>query len=150
MAPRKTSSSSSASRKPAASGVRRTAAKAGARASAATPADDPANAAAATADDSVTRVTAEGNVELLDVRTLHEQLCDACDQGAPVEIDLASVTKIGTGGLQVLVAFVRDAKSQQVPYRWAGLSRTVVQAAKEAGLAAHLDLPEPSPNREVD
>lgn len=103
-----------------------------------------------TPDDSAVRVTAEGNVELLDARVLHEQLCDACDQGGPVEIDLASVTKIGTGGLQALVAFVRDATLQHVPYRWIGVSRTVVQAAKEAGLAVHLDLPEPSPSREVD
>ena len=108
-----------------------------------------AAARADTPDASVTRVAAEGNIELLDVRTLHDQLCDAFGRGAPIEIDLSSVRKIGTGGLQVLVAFVRDAQSQQVPYRWAGVSPTVVRAANEAGLAAHLDLPDPSPNREV-
>ncbi len=93
-------------------------------------------------------VAAEGNVEMLDVRVLHEELCRALDEGGPAHIDLSAVTKIGTGALQVLVAFVRDADAQKVPYEWTGASKIVVNAAREAGLTEHLHLPDPSLKQE--
>jgi ABC-type transporter Mla MlaB component len=65
----------------------------------------------------------------------HEQLLQALEDGAAVELDLVSVSRIDTAGIQLLLAFVFDMKRQGRSVSVVDASDVVRQCAKSAGVA---------------
>ena len=70
----------------------------------------------------------------------HEQLLQALEDGAAVELDLTAVTRMDTAGLQLLLVFVSDMKRQGRGVSVLGASETVKQCAMSAGVNELLGL----------
>jgi len=58
-----------------------------------------------------------------------------------VTIDAAAVQRIDTASLQLLAAFIRDRRAAGLPFEWAGVTRSVTDAAELLNLSDTLGLP---------
>jgi anti-anti-sigma regulatory factor len=71
----------------------------------------------------------------------HVALCSSLRAEGTVELDARGVERIDGLGLQLLVAFVRDARQSRVAVRWV-TSPALEEAARLTGLSGELMLPE--------
>lgn len=70
----------------------------------------------------------------------HEQLLQALEDGAAVELDLKEVSRMDTAGLQLLLVFVTAMKRQGSDVSILDASEAVKQCATSAGVAEQLRL----------
>jgi anti-anti-sigma regulatory factor len=63
---------------------------------------------------------------------------------AAVTLDIASVQRIDTAGIQLVTAFVRERESIGLQVQWRGTGPAFTSAARLLGVAAALSLPEPA------
>jgi phospholipid transport system transporter-binding protein len=75
---------------------------------------------------------------------LKADLLEALQHPKPVTLDIASVQRIDTAGIQLLAAFVRERESLGLPVEWRGTAPTFASAARLLGVARALGLPEPA------
>ncbi|MGH8587209.1 MAG: STAS domain-containing protein [Gammaproteobacteria bacterium] len=71
---------------------------------------------------------------------LKQQLGGILSAGGAVHLDGAAVRSADTAGLQLLVAFSREAKIRHVEIIWRGASEVLLQSAAALGLSALLGL----------
>ncbi|OOG24246.1 hypothetical protein B1C78_09170 [Thioalkalivibrio denitrificans] len=62
-----------------------------------------------------TCVSLPESMDITSVRAVREQLLAALGAGVPVELHAHPVSRTDTAGLQLLVAFLREAHARQVP-----------------------------------
>jgi phospholipid transport system transporter-binding protein len=74
---------------------------------------------------------------------LKQQLGGILSAGGPVHLDGAGVRSADTAGMQLLVAFSREARMRHVDIIWRGASEVLLQSAAGLGLSALLGLATP-------
>ncbi len=74
---------------------------------------------------------------------LKQQLAGILSAGGPVYLDGTAVRSADTAGIQLLVAFAREAKMRNVEIIWRGASEVLLQSATRLGLSALLGLAAP-------
>jgi ABC-type transporter Mla MlaB component len=72
---------------------------------------------------------------------LKESLAKLLDEPQPVTLDITSLQRIDTAGLQVLTAFVRERASHGRAVEWHGAAPALTGAAQLLGLTSLLGLP---------
>ena len=86
-------------------------------------------------------IAGEESFDITLVRDLYAQLQQARRAKQPVIIDAERVERVDTAVLQLLCAFVQDAKASGVTLQWRHPSAPVRQAARLLDLCAHLGFP---------
>lgn len=74
---------------------------------------------------------------------LKQQLGGILSAGGAVHVDGAGVRSADTAGIQLLVAFSKEAKMRNVEIIWRGASEVLLQSAARLGLSAVLGLAAP-------
>lgn len=69
-------------------------------------------------------------------------LLEVLREPQPVTLDIASVQRIDTAGIQLIAAFVRERESLGLQVGWRGAASAFTSAARLLGVAAALGLPE--------
>jgi len=82
-----------------------------------------------------------GDCTIRTIPTLHEELIRRLSETGEVVIDRSGVQRPNTALLQLLVAFVRDLRTQSRSIQWQGESAAFDRAARVLGLSASLGLP---------
>jgi anti-anti-sigma regulatory factor len=77
---------------------------------------------------------------IVEVAEMHQQLIQLLDAGGGVELNAADTENIDGAGLQLLAAFIKDAKNRGVPVSWGKSSDVVREAAGQVGLTEALGL----------
>ena len=72
---------------------------------------------------------------------LKESLAGLLDEPQPITLDITSLQRIDTAGLQVLTAFVRERASHGRAVEWHGAAPALTGAAQLLGLTSLLGLP---------
>jgi anti-anti-sigma regulatory factor len=75
---------------------------------------------------------------------LKQQLDGILSAGGAVHLDGGGVRSVDTAGIQLLVAFSREAEMRNVEIMWRGASEVLLQSAAGLGLSALLGLAEPN------
>jgi phospholipid transport system transporter-binding protein len=78
---------------------------------------------------------------------LKQQLAGILSAGGAVHLDGAGVRSADTAGIQLLIAFSREAKMRNVEIIWRGASEVLLQSAAGLGLSASLGLAAPDEAR---
>ncbi len=86
------------------------------------------------------RINLGPELDVTVARDLHARLCKLLDAGHSVDIDAASVEQADSAGLQLLAAFVRDARGRRTGIRWSRTSEPLRQVARRLGLSQMLGL----------
>jgi phospholipid transport system transporter-binding protein len=76
---------------------------------------------------------------------LREALLEKLALGAAVRLDGSAVAQVDTAALQVLGAFVRDARARDIEIQWHGTSDTLHKGAVLLGLNETIQMPAPQP-----
>lgn len=82
--------------------------------------------------------------EHLDVQyaeTLRARLLAALADRGPIVLSAGGVMRADAAGLQLLIAFVRSARTTGVDWSWQAVSPALSDAARLLGVARELDLP---------
>ena len=83
--------------------------------------------------------------EVLDISSVAEfraTLLDVLASRLPIVLDAAVVERVDTAALQVLTAFIQDARGQGLQVRWGSPSQALVHSAGLLGLVEVLGLEE--------
>ncbi len=75
---------------------------------------------------------------------LKASLLEALQHPTPVALDIASVRRIDTAGIQLVTAFVREREALGLQIEWRGTAAAFTSAARLLGIASALRLPEPA------
>ncbi|MDX1812165.1 MAG: STAS domain-containing protein [Gammaproteobacteria bacterium] len=89
-----------------------------------------------------TIIACESTVDIKIAADLHMHLKNAIDNKHAVEIDAKEVQRIDTAILQIILAYVLEAKAQDLQVSWQGVSDAVYAAAGLLGISEALGLPE--------
>ncbi len=73
--------------------------------------------------------------------TLKESLAGLLDEPLPVTLDITSLQRIDTAGLQVITAFVRERAAHGRTVEWRGIAPILTTGAQLLGLTSLLGLP---------
>jgi phospholipid transport system transporter-binding protein len=84
------------------------------------------------------------SLTIQDALGLKQQLGGMLSAGGAVHLDGAGVRSADTAGIQLLVAFSREAKMRNVEITWRGASEVLLQSAAGLGLSALLGLAAPN------
>jgi anti-anti-sigma regulatory factor len=84
------------------------------------------------------------SLTIQEVSGLKQQLDGILLAGGAVHLDGAEVHSADTAGIQLLVAFSREAKMRNVEITWRGASEVLLQSAAGLGLSALLGLAAPN------
>ena len=76
-----------------------------------------------------------------DASTLKSGLAKLLDDSGVVTLDIGTVQRIDTAGLQVIATFVRERESHGRQVEWRGTAPALTAAAKLLGLSSLLKLP---------
>lgn len=92
------------------------------------------------ANDAKAALCWRGSLDISQVIPLHEELVGALEAGVPIEVDAAGVERIDTSAIQLLCAFIAEARERSIPVSWTGCSDSVRDVAKMLNLFALLNL----------
>jgi ABC-type transporter Mla MlaB component len=73
--------------------------------------------------------------------SLKESLAALLDEPLPVTLDITTLQRIDTAGLQVITAFVRERAGHGRTVEWRGTAPALITAAQLLGLTSLLRLP---------
>jgi phospholipid transport system transporter-binding protein len=76
---------------------------------------------------------------------LREALLEKLALGEAVRLDGSAVAQVDTAALQVLGAFVRDARARDIEIQWHGASDTLRKGVVLLGLNETIQMPAPQP-----
>lgn len=86
-----------------------------------------------------TRIVLASQLDVANSLQLKKELGKVFRRKSPFEIDGASVERVDTAGLQVLVAFRAEARNRDIDLVWAAASDTLRKSAKLLGLTNVLE-----------
>jgi ABC-type transporter Mla MlaB component len=78
---------------------------------------------------------------IADVALLKSDLAKLLDEPEVVILDVSTVQRIDTAGLQVIATFIRERESHSRQVQWRGHAAALASAVKLLGLSALLKLP---------
>jgi len=76
-----------------------------------------------------------------DANSLKENLAALLEEPLPVTLDITSLQRIDTAGLQVIAAFIRERAGHGRAVQWQGTTPIMTTAAQLLGLTSALGLP---------
>ncbi|MDX8398488.1 MAG: STAS domain-containing protein [Mariprofundaceae bacterium] len=85
-------------------------------------------------------VTFEGDLGIAQVADMHKRLVAVLQTASECSLDMSEVSHVDTASLQVLCAFVSDAKKLDVSWQWHGVPESVTKTANALGLSEALGL----------
>ena len=100
-----------------------------------------ASAPAETVEKPATVVALAAECVVAGASALKDSLASLLDEPQPVTLDITSLQRIDTAGLQVLTAFVRERASHGRAVEWHGAAPALTGAAQLLGLTSLLGLP---------
>lgn len=77
---------------------------------------------------------------IANVGEIYAQLLALMADGKSVSLDCSKIERIDTAGLQLLLAYAKEAENQSLPLDWQAPSESFVQSASSLGLASMLNL----------
>jgi len=80
-------------------------------------------------------ITLEGDVGIANVNILHGELKEALQQSLKITIQANDLSHIDTTGVQVLYAFVREAKQSEIEVQWQNLPESFLKTVAVLGLS---------------
>ena len=83
----------------------------------------------------LTTVALDGALEISMAAELSQRFRAALTAARPIELDVAALERVDGAGLQLLAAFLREARRQQLPCRWRGAPTRLIEAAALLGVA---------------
>jgi ABC-type transporter Mla MlaB component len=82
-----------------------------------------------------------GECMISEVSSLKQRLAAVLDEPLPVTLDITTLQRIDTAGLQVITAFVRERTGHGRLVEWQGAAPVLATAAQLLGLTSLLRLP---------
>jgi len=76
----------------------------------------------------------EGSLGIAEVESMHQSLSQILDAHVDVTIQSEDLSRVDAAGVQLIYAFVKEAKSRSISVKWASLSETLVETATMLGL----------------
>jgi len=73
---------------------------------------------------------------------IHQQFEDAISQGKAVVLQAAAVSRLDTTGVQMLLAFFKEAKATDLDVSWEEPSSIIIQVCESLQLSEHVGLDE--------
>jgi ABC-type transporter Mla MlaB component len=86
-------------------------------------------------------VALAGECMISEASSLKQKLAALLDEPLPVTLDITTLQRIDTAGLQVITAFVRDRAGHGRLVEWQGAAPALTSAAQLLGLTSALRLP---------
>ena len=83
----------------------------------------------------------KGELSIYTVAALRQQLLDALDGAAEVDVDLSEVSEMDSAGMQLMVAAKREAALRDKVLRFSGHSPAVFDVLELCKLSGHLGDP---------
>lgn len=83
----------------------------------------------------------KGELSIYTVAALRQQLLDALDGAAEVDVDLSEVSEMDSAGMQLMVAAKREAALRDKALRFSGHSPAVFDVLELCQLSGHLGDP---------
>jgi phospholipid transport system transporter-binding protein len=74
------------------------------------------------------------SLRIQDVEAGHRLLARTLDEGTPVRIDLGELTDVDTAGVQLLIAYGREAARRGIEVRWSGETPVLLNALRLLGM----------------
>lgn len=90
----------------------------------------------------VQNIQLEGKLGIAQAESLHEKLNKALANHDDVVLDAESLTQVDASIVQLIHAFVRDAKREAVPVKWKGIPEELRQTADTMGMAGGMGFAE--------
>jgi len=87
-----------------------------------------------------TAILLEGDVGIANIQALHTQFTDALQRAAKVTIQAAELSHVDTSAVQLLLAFMRDAKKMDVEVQWQGAPESLKKTIAVLGLSEKMKL----------
>jgi len=82
----------------------------------------------------------QGDVGIANAHALHEELNEALQQTSKITIQAKGLTHVDTAVVQLLYAFVRDAKKLDVDVQWNAVPESFLTTLSVLGLSEKMDL----------
>ncbi|MDQ6969444.1 MAG: STAS domain-containing protein [Mariprofundus sp.] len=76
----------------------------------------------------------EGSLGIAEVESMHQSLSQILDAHVDVTIQSESLSRVDAAGVQLIYAFVKEAKSRSISVKWESVSDTLVETATMLGL----------------
>jgi len=89
----------------------------------------------------VTHIEIKSELSIYTVAALRQQLLDALDGAAEVDVDLSEVSEMDSAGMQLMVAAKREAALRDKALRFSGHSPAVFDVLELCQLSGHLGDP---------
>ncbi|MCH7868830.1 MAG: STAS domain-containing protein [Myxococcales bacterium] len=100
------------------------------------------------ADDSISTLIWSGNLDISQASSVHDELMSALDLRLPIQLDANGVNRIDTSIAQLLSAFFKEAREQDIEVSWKSTSDSLKNIARVLDLESELELVEGSPGAE--
>jgi len=82
----------------------------------------------------------EGDLGIVQVDALYEQMSAIFEQAGEIEIDASGLNQVDTAGIQLLYAFIHDARGKGLKISWKSTSEALEKSAGQLGLSELLGL----------
>ncbi|GMR00515.1 MAG: hypothetical protein BMS9Abin18_1371 [Zetaproteobacteria bacterium] len=76
----------------------------------------------------------EGNLGIAQTESLHEKFCHALANHGEVMVDAGNLVQVGASAVQLLRAFIRDAKKSGIKVKWKTAPEELRQTAGMMGM----------------
>jgi len=76
----------------------------------------------------------EGSLGIAEAEAMHQQLSQILNAHVDVSIQSEDLSRVDAAGVQLLYAFVKEAKSRSVPLQWASVSDALLETATVLGV----------------
>lgn len=78
------------------------------------------------------------SLRIQDVETSHRLLTQTLEEGTPVRIDLGELADVDTAGVQLLIAYGREAARRGIEVHWSGEAPVLLNALRLLGMNGSL------------
>ncbi len=85
-------------------------------------------------------VVLPATITIADLGGLHAAFAAKLAQGGPLQLDGGEVETIDGAGVQLLAALFKAGREKGFAIEWSATSEKVIQAARQLGLSAHMQL----------
>jgi len=76
----------------------------------------------------------EGSLGIAEAEAMHQRLSQILDAHVDITIQSEDLSRVDAAGVQLMYAFVKEAKSRSITVKWASVSDALEEAATMLGL----------------
>lgn len=85
-------------------------------------------------------ISLEGDLGIVQIEELYDKMSGVLEKASDIEIDAAALNQVDTAAIQLLYAFVHDARSKGLNICWKSRSEALDAAAEQLGLSEYMGL----------